>query len=71
MIVEDGGNGQPWKEDIFKLQCHTQAVERMVKLVTEVSIKVADELRRDGYIRAVLQSRSEMPKFDKKSQFQM
>lgn len=69
--MDGGGNGHSWREDIFNLQCHTQSVERMVKLVTEVSMKVADELRRDGYIRAVLLSRSEMPKFNNKPQFHM
>lgn len=40
--------------------CHTQAVERSVKLVTEV----CGEISRDGYIRAKLQAREGLPVFD-------
>lgn len=49
--------------------CHTQAVERCVKLVTEASITVAGEKARDGIIRAKLESRSVMPTFDCKAQY--
>lgn len=36
------------------------------QLVTEVSSRVADDIRRDGYVRAVLNSRAKMPNFTKK-----
>ena len=49
--------------------CHTQAVERCVKLVTEASAEVCGENARDGYIRARLQSRRQMPCFNTKVQF--
>jgi len=32
--------------------CHTQAVERAVKLVTDASTAVCGESARDGFIRA-------------------
>ena len=35
-----------------KYKCHTQAVERAVKLVTEAASSVVGEEARDGFIRA-------------------
>lgn len=55
---------------IQKFPCHTQAVERCVKLVTEASSKVCGHEARDGYIRTTLESRSIMPMFTHKSEFQ-
>ena len=63
LLVKDGQNSDFMKADVFQLQCHTQSVERCVKLVTEASIKVSDDLRRDGFIRTVFQSRELMPTF--------
>ena len=71
MLVNEGANAELSKSPIFKLPCHTQSVERIVKIVTEVSVRVADEIRRDGYIRAILKSRSEMPKFVQKKDFSL
>lgn len=70
-LVENGEKSELWEAEIFQLPCHTQATERCVKLVTEVSTKVAHEQRRDGYIRTVLASRSRMPKFHTKSDFRV
>lgn len=55
--------------EFSKFHCHTQAVERCVKLVTEASITVAGEKARDGLIRTKIQSRSLMPSFDCKAEF--
>lgn len=55
--------------EYLKFPCHTQAVERCVKLVTEAAGKVCGHESRDGYIRTTLKSRSLMPKFDTKSEF--
>jgi len=44
--------------------CHTQAVERCIKLVTEASGLVCGVVSRDGFIRSHIQSRSEMPHFE-------
>ena len=46
-----------------KFPCHTQTVERAVKLVTEASASVVDSFETDGYIIAKLQSRKKMPKY--------
>ena len=56
--------GQTWTLDNFP--CHTQAVERHVKLVTEMAATLYGELRRDGYIRAKLLSRANVPHFESK-----
>lgn len=49
--------------------CHTQAVERYVKVITDASSKVCGEKSRDGYIRAKLDARTDLPKFDNKGQY--
>lgn len=56
-------------KNIKNYPCHTQAVERCVKLVTEASSAVCGEKKRDGFIRARLLSRQQMPHFDTKKQF--
>ena len=55
--------------DFPRLPCHTQAVERAVKLVTESAQNVCGSIAREGYIRAKIDSRENMPKFDTKKQF--
>lgn len=52
-----------------KYPCHTQAVERTVKLVTEASGKVCGAESRDGHIRARLQARANLPSFENKGQY--
>ena len=54
---------------IPKFPCHTQAVERNIKLVTESSTAVCGQSRRDGYIRAKIQSQQLMPSFETKSDY--
>src|SRR6218665_1415681 len=39
-----------------RFPCHTQAVERCIKLVTEASTAVSGKRNRDGFIRTKLQS---------------
>ncbi|GBL92288.1 hypothetical protein AVEN_35838-1 [Araneus ventricosus] len=56
-------------KEIQKFSCHSQTVERCVKLVTEASNKVWGHEARDVYIRATLKFRSVMPNFFKKSDF--
>ncbi len=46
--------------------CHTQSVERCVKLITEAAAAVSGELNRDGFIRARIQSRELMPQCEAK-----
>lgn len=49
--------------------CHTQSVERCVKLTTEASGSVAGQKSRDGFICARQNSRKVMPKFNSKKDF--
>lgn len=52
-----------------ELPCHTQCVERYVKLVTNASSKVVGYKARDGFIRNQIKSRKSMPAFETKSNF--
>ena len=52
------------------LPCHTQSVERHIKLVTEASSSVCDHLNREGYIRNKLKSRAATPQFNSKCQWE-
>lgn len=54
---------------IKEFPCHTQAVERMVKEVTQASESVCGMEQRDGFIRARLLSRMNMPKFNTKHDY--
>lgn len=49
--------------------CHTQAVERTVKLITEAAKHVCGFDARDGYIMATLRSRLMMPSCNTKCEF--
>ena len=59
-------NKKKLRQELFDFPCHTQAVERCVKLVTEASTKVCGKDRRDGFIRATVHSRRLMPRFESK-----
>ena len=48
---------------------HTQAVERIIKMVTDASITVVGHDARDGAIRARLEGRKLLPKFESKQDF--
>ena len=52
-----------------KYPCHTQAVERSIKLVTEAAAAVSGPESREGFIRTTLKSRSIMPVFETKKDF--
>ncbi|GBM17765.1 hypothetical protein AVEN_99647-1 [Araneus ventricosus] len=56
-----------WSFTVFP--CHTVAVERTVKLVTEAAFRVCGCDVRNGIIRSTLLSRQALPKFQSKSQF--
>ena len=66
-IVE--GNPLLLGSKLLNNPCHTQAVEKMIKLVTVASSKVCGQTSRDGYITAALQSRKAIPTFNTKNQF--
>jgi len=56
-------------EEITAFPSHTQAVERHVRVVTEAAKAVYGAENRDGYIKAKLKSRKEMPKFNSKKDY--
>lgn len=71
LLNEDGSISNSKFKRIAEMPCHTQAVERCVKLVTESSKTVCGERNRDGLIRTTLASRASMPSFDNKSKYKM
>lgn len=50
---------------------HTQAVERVIKLVTDASVSVVGEKARDGLIRARVEGRKKLPSFDTKKDYHL
>lgn len=56
------------KKVFANLPCHTQAVERVVKLVTKASSSVCGIKNRDGLIRARIESCKKMPTFESKAE---
>ena len=54
---------------LTKYPCHTQAVERSIKLVTEAAAAVSGQESREGLIRTTLKSRNIMPVFETKKDF--
>ena len=59
------------KREFPHLPCHTQAVERCVKLVTEAASLVYGQISRDGFIPSRIESRQRMLSFETKSQFEI
>lgn len=55
--------------DFPRLPCNTQAVERVIKLVTESSLNVCGPEARDGFVKAKIASQKVMPKFETKKHF--
>ncbi|GBN46233.1 hypothetical protein AVEN_140361-1 [Araneus ventricosus] len=53
--------------DFIKFPSYTQKVERIVKLVTEVSRKRVGQQNRYGFIRATLESKEQMSQFETKN----
>ena len=49
--------------------CHSQSVERTVKLVSESTLAVYGQERRHGWIKMTIQSRKQMPAFKSKKDF--
>ena len=46
--------------------CHSQAIERHVRILTQASLATCGAQARDGYIRCRIKSLKELPKFDTK-----
>lgn len=57
------------KLEFPRFPCHTQAVERCVKVVTEASTSVCGAKARDGFISVRLKSRNLMPSFHTKAEY--
>ncbi|KAG5899218.1 hypothetical protein JTB14_034476 [Gonioctena quinquepunctata] len=57
--------------EIKSYRCHTQAVERAVKIVTEASATVCGSENRDGVMRAKLESRGIIPPFGSKQDYKL
>ena len=53
----------------FNTPSHTQAVERIVKEVTEASKHVIGPEQHDGFIRSRKMARQILPEFDTKQQY--
>lgn len=72
LIEESSTNYERWSiVDFPKFPCHTQAVERTVKLVTEAAAAVCGQDARDGFIRAKKESLSLFPVFGSKKDFKI
>jgi hypothetical protein len=54
-----------------RFPCHTQAVERCIKLVTEASVAVIGPDSRDGFICSRIQARKDNPDFTTTSRFRV
>ena len=50
---------------------HKQAVERLVRTVTEASASVSGIKKRDGFIRSRLWSRTKIPRFESKKDYKI
>ncbi|GBL95628.1 hypothetical protein AVEN_24831-1 [Araneus ventricosus] len=56
---------------IHKFPCHTQSVERCVKLVTEAASTVCRSHSRNGFITNTMASRAIRPSFEHKANYKM
>ena len=56
---------------ISNIPCHSQAVERMVKLVSESAKNVVGDSNRDGFIRSTIKSRRNNPYFETKADYNL
>ncbi|KAK4881795.1 hypothetical protein RN001_005114 [Aquatica leii] len=67
-LVESGDDDEVL---FLRLQCHTQAVERAVKTVTEASMQLCHKTAREALIKNKIISRTLMPKFESKKDFKV
>lgn len=58
-------------DKFYQMPCHSQAVERCVKLVTEASATVCGADKREGYIKNKLEARRIMPFFNTKKDYNL
>ena len=55
--------------EVPKYPCHTQAVERAVRIVSEASAAVIGADAREGFIQQRVEAREELPKFESKKDY--
>lgn len=60
-------NGSQFEKE--KLPCHSRAVEKHVRLVTQASLVTCGAEARDGYIHSGIKLLKELPKFDTKANY--
>lgn len=68
-MVQDAAEGQPPVIDVLPFPCHTQSVERHIKIVTEAAQQTSSHEDREGNIRQKIRSRLNMPKFATKKDY--
>ena len=68
-LIELVESGEIITEEILNVPCHSQATERHMKLVTEVSLRFTTHQRREGAAAVILDGREKRPKFDSKKDF--
>ena len=56
-------------DKLKRVPCHTQSVERHIKLVTEASSQVCGHHNREGFIKVTLNSRKKITSFKLKRHF--
>jgi len=56
-------------EEARHFPCYTQGVERLIRLVSDASAKVFGPEARDGYNRARIESRKELPTYNTKAEY--
>ncbi|GBL88020.1 hypothetical protein AVEN_133688-1 [Araneus ventricosus] len=66
-MIQDNVPVDGW--NFIKFPSHMQAVQRIVKLVTETSRKRVGPQYKDGFIRATLESIKQMPQFESKKDY--
>ncbi|GBN12962.1 hypothetical protein AVEN_273322-1 [Araneus ventricosus] len=66
-MIQDDVPMDGW--NFIKFLSHTQAVERIVKLLNEASRQRVEPRNRDGFIRATLESRKQMSQFESKKDY--
>ena len=68
-ISSDQMQDNLWTKEMITLPnfpSHAQVVERIIEIVTDVSVKVVGEEFRNGYERARIEGRKKLPKFESK-----
>lgn len=55
--------------NMYNFPCHTQAVERVIKLVTDASTAVVGHEAREGYIFSRIEGRKRLPVFETKRDY--